>query len=274
MARTESGSRHRARRRRGPALRRRPSSSRELDGRPLLEHAVARDARGAGDSPSSSCSARDADEVRADVDLGGARRRRLRGLGARASRPRCARAWPRSASVEAVVVTLGDQPFITPQVIAGVLDHRGPARRGARDLRRRARPPGRCSAAACSTRVAELAGDAGARDAARAAARVRLRGRPAGRPDRHRHARTAQEVPLMKLEQSFDVAAPIEQVWQALIDVERVAPVPARRRRSPSHDEDGTYQGTFAGQARPDDRVLQRHDQDRERRRGAPTRRR
>ena len=28
----------------------------------------------------------------------------------------------------------------------------------------------------------------------------------------------------MKLEQSFTVAAPIEQVWEALIDVERIAP--------------------------------------------------
>ena len=28
----------------------------------------------------------------------------------------------------------------------------------------------------------------------------------------------------MKLEQSFEVAAPAEKVWQALIDVERVAP--------------------------------------------------
>ena len=28
----------------------------------------------------------------------------------------------------------------------------------------------------------------------------------------------------MKLEHSFDVKAPLERVWQALIDVERVAP--------------------------------------------------
>ncbi|MGZ4226328.1 MAG: CoxG family protein, partial [Solirubrobacteraceae bacterium] len=28
----------------------------------------------------------------------------------------------------------------------------------------------------------------------------------------------------MKLEQSFEVSAPVEQVWRALIDVERVAP--------------------------------------------------
>ena len=28
----------------------------------------------------------------------------------------------------------------------------------------------------------------------------------------------------MKLEQSFTVAAPVEQVWDALVDVERIAP--------------------------------------------------
>ncbi len=28
----------------------------------------------------------------------------------------------------------------------------------------------------------------------------------------------------MKLEQSFDVAAPLERVWEALVDVEHVAP--------------------------------------------------
>ena len=45
----------------------------------------------------------------------------------------------------------------------------------------------------------------------------------------------------MKLEQSFTVAAPVEQVWAALIDVERVAPcLPGaaitgqRRRRAPT----------------------------------------
>ena len=35
----------------------------------------------------------------------------------------------------------------------------------------------------------------------------------------------------MKLEQSFEVAAPIDRVWGALIDVERVAPcLPGRER--------------------------------------------
>jgi uncharacterized protein len=48
----------------------------------------------------------------------------------------------------------------------------------------------------------------------------------------------------MKLEQTFDVAAPLEQVWAALNDLERVAPcLPGASITS--HDEDGTYHGTF-----------------------------
>jgi carbon monoxide dehydrogenase subunit G len=48
----------------------------------------------------------------------------------------------------------------------------------------------------------------------------------------------------MKLEQSFDVQAPIEQVWAALIDLERVAPcLPGAAITG--RDEDGTYHGTF-----------------------------
>jgi carbon monoxide dehydrogenase subunit G len=48
----------------------------------------------------------------------------------------------------------------------------------------------------------------------------------------------------MKLEQSFDVAAPVDQVWHALNDLERVAPcLPGAAITD--HDEDGTYHGTF-----------------------------
>ncbi len=48
----------------------------------------------------------------------------------------------------------------------------------------------------------------------------------------------------MKLEQSFEVAAPIDQVWDALNDLERVAPcLPGAAITD--HDEDGTYHGTF-----------------------------
>jgi carbon monoxide dehydrogenase subunit G len=49
----------------------------------------------------------------------------------------------------------------------------------------------------------------------------------------------------MRLEQSFDVAAPVAAVWEALIDLERVAPcLPGAQITD--HDEDGTYRGTFA----------------------------
>jgi carbon monoxide dehydrogenase subunit G len=48
----------------------------------------------------------------------------------------------------------------------------------------------------------------------------------------------------MKLEQSFEVSAPIDQVWAALNDLERVAPcLPGAAITE--HDEDGTYHGTF-----------------------------
>ena len=48
----------------------------------------------------------------------------------------------------------------------------------------------------------------------------------------------------MRLEQSFEVQAPIAEVWQALIDLERVAPcLPGAAITE--RDEDGTYHGTF-----------------------------
>jgi uncharacterized protein len=48
----------------------------------------------------------------------------------------------------------------------------------------------------------------------------------------------------MKLEQSFDVAAPIDRVWQELIDVKRVAPCLPGAAVTGRND-DGTYNGTF-----------------------------
>jgi len=48
----------------------------------------------------------------------------------------------------------------------------------------------------------------------------------------------------VKLEQSFEVAAPIEQVWDALIDVERVAPcLPGASVTG--RNEDGSYAGAL-----------------------------
>ena len=49
----------------------------------------------------------------------------------------------------------------------------------------------------------------------------------------------------MKLEQSFEVRAPLKRVWETLIDVERVAPcLPGAEITDAS--EDGTYRGTFS----------------------------
>jgi uncharacterized protein len=48
----------------------------------------------------------------------------------------------------------------------------------------------------------------------------------------------------MKLEQSFEVQAPIDRVWAALIDLERVAPcLPGAAITG--RDDDGTYHGSF-----------------------------
>src|SRR3954468_16452079 len=59
---------------------------------------------------------------------------------------------------------------------------------------------------------------------------------------RHRHARGAGRT--MKLEQSFEVHAPIDTVWSALNDLERVAPcLPGAALTG--HDDDGTYHGEF-----------------------------
>jgi uncharacterized protein len=48
----------------------------------------------------------------------------------------------------------------------------------------------------------------------------------------------------MKLEQSFEVQAPIDRVWEALNDLERVAPcLPGAAIER--HDEEGVYHGSF-----------------------------
>ena len=48
----------------------------------------------------------------------------------------------------------------------------------------------------------------------------------------------------MRLEQSFEVAAPIEQVCQTLVDVEHVAPCLPGAAVTGRND-DGSYNGTF-----------------------------
>jgi carbon monoxide dehydrogenase subunit G len=49
----------------------------------------------------------------------------------------------------------------------------------------------------------------------------------------------------VKLEQSFEVRAPVERVWETLIDIERVAPCLPGAEITESGD-DGTYRGTFS----------------------------
>jgi uncharacterized protein len=49
----------------------------------------------------------------------------------------------------------------------------------------------------------------------------------------------------MKLEQSFDVRAPVERVWETLVDIERVAPcLPGAEVTEAG--EGGSYRGTFS----------------------------
>ena len=48
----------------------------------------------------------------------------------------------------------------------------------------------------------------------------------------------------MRLEQSFEVGAPVERVWAALIDLEQVAPRLAGAAIT-GHDDDGIYHGTL-----------------------------
>jgi uncharacterized protein len=48
----------------------------------------------------------------------------------------------------------------------------------------------------------------------------------------------------MKLEQSFQVRAPVERVWDTLVDIERVAPCLPGAEITEAGD-DGTYRGTF-----------------------------
>src|ERR1700761_4343338 len=48
----------------------------------------------------------------------------------------------------------------------------------------------------------------------------------------------------MKLAQSFEVKAPLERVWEALVDVERVAPCLPGAEVTGRND-DGSYDGSF-----------------------------
>jgi molybdenum cofactor cytidylyltransferase len=139
-----------------------PKQVAQLDGRPLLEHAVRAMLAVPSISPVVVVLGAHAAEVRKTVDLDGADvvvcddwadgqsaslRAGVAALG----------------EVEAAVITLGDQPFISAEVIAGVLDQRG------RHLAVRATYDGKPGHPVLLERrlldhVSELEGDVGARD--------------------------------------------------------------------------------------------------------------
>jgi len=95
-----------------------------LDGRPLLEHAVRAMLAVPSISPVVVVLGAHAEAVRAEVALDGADvvvcDRWADGQSASLQAGVAA-----LGEVEAAVITLGDQPFISAEVIAGVLDHRG-----------------------------------------------------------------------------------------------------------------------------------------------------
>jgi CTP:molybdopterin cytidylyltransferase MocA len=96
----------------------------KLDGRPLLEHAIRAMLAVPAISPVVVVLGAHADEIRAEVNFHGADvvvcERWADGQSASLQAGAVA-----LGEVEAAVITLGDQPFISPQVIAGVLDQRG-----------------------------------------------------------------------------------------------------------------------------------------------------
>lgn len=137
----------------------------EFGGRPLLAHAIDAMVAVPAIAPIIVVLGSDAAEVAGGVDLRGAE-------------PLVCEDWeegmaaPLRAGIEALdargadaaVITLGDQPFITPQIIAGVIDHAGPRRQAVR-----ATYDGRPGHPVLITRplfasVMELRGDVGARD--------------------------------------------------------------------------------------------------------------
>ena len=207
-----------------------------MDGRPLLEHAVR--AGGVLDPRVVVLGAR-AEEIRAIVDLHGAEPVVCDGLGRGQSASLRRRPAAAVGDVDAVVVVLGDMPGITAAAVDAVVAGRGRRRRAGRYAGEPGHPVllGRPLLA----RAAELHGDVGFRrllEAARCSVEIGHLADPAT-SIRERGAGTA-----MKLEQSFEVQAPIDEVWKALIDLERVAPcLPGAAITQ--RDEDGTYHGTF-----------------------------
>jgi molybdenum cofactor cytidylyltransferase len=139
-----------------------PKQLAQLDGRPLIEHALAAMLAVPAIDPIVIVLGAHAERIQEEADLRGAEIVVCESWadGQSASLRAGAAAL---GEVEAAVITLADQPFITPQVIAGVLDQRG------RHLAVRATYDGRPGHPVLLERrlldhVGELSGDTGARD--------------------------------------------------------------------------------------------------------------
>ncbi len=101
-----------------------PKQLAELHGRPLLEHAVAAMSAVAALERVVVVLGAQAEQVRERVDMLDAQALEcVQWQEGMAASLRCGVAALQEC--DAVLVTLGDQPLITPQVIAGVLDHAG-----------------------------------------------------------------------------------------------------------------------------------------------------
>ena len=225
----------------------RPSSSRTCAAGRCSQHALeamtaALDARGRRARP----------RRRRDPRAGRLRRRARSSIcedWAHGQGSRCGAASRRWPAPTRWSITLGDQPFITPQVITGALGQLAglDAVRAVYDG-----APGHPVVLARSVldAVGELEGDAGARELL---ARFRVREWEAGHLADATDIDTQAELArAYELELGFDVAAPIEAVWPALIDIERVAPclpgaVGHGRRRTAATDGEFTLRvGPFA----------------------------
>ena len=120
-----------------------PKQLAELRGRPLLDYVLDAVRAVPAVDPILVVLGANAERVRAAVELDDVEAVVRRRAGSRGSRPRCERGSSAPAMPTRSLVVLGDQPLITPQVIAAV----------ARARRRRPRRPhGRPSAGRPATR--------------------------------------------------------------------------------------------------------------------------
>jgi carbon monoxide dehydrogenase subunit G len=219
-----------------------PKQLAPVAGRPLLEHALAALAAVPALDPLVLVLGARAEEVRAGVDTApfevvvahdwaeGSAASLRAGVAA-------------LGDVDAALVALGDQPFLPPASSRRSSTWRGPARTSC--ARPTTAPPAipSCSGAGRSTASRTPAGTR-ARAACSAAC---ASGRGSAAPSsthRHRHPRATGEDHPMKLEQSFEVEAPIDVVWGALTDLERVTPcLPGATLVG--QGDDNTYEGEF-----------------------------